>query len=331
MRFLITARIEDEGIQQLSQFGEVIQPQRGAGLFLLGGKKLIEALSGVDVFITEVDPLNDKVLEETPDLKCVVSCRGDPVNVDVAACTRRGIPVIHAPGRNADAVADLAVCLMIMLARKIPAAMALLREKTKPALLALKMARMFTELRGSELCEKTVGLVGLGAVGRAVAARLRPFGCRVVACDPYLDATVADGLGVRLVPLEELLASSDFVSLHTAVTEETRGMIGADQFARMKRGAFFINTARAALTDEDALAEALRSGHLSGAALDVFAKEPPPPDHPLLQLPNVIALPHIGGNTHEVPLHQTRIVVADVLRWLRGERPLHLANPEVWQ
>ncbi len=331
MRFLVTAGIEPEGIAELRRYGEVSYSGFREKLQMLAGKKLVEALAGVDVFITEIDPLNAKVLAETPDLKCVASCRGNPVNIDIPACTERGIPVIHAPGRNADAVADLAVCLMLMLARKIPRAMQLLHEPDRPGLLNPKMAKAFTEFRGVELWGKTVGLVGLGAVGRAVAARLRPFGCQVIAYDPYADAAAARGLGVELVSLDEMLSRSDFVSVHAAVTQETTGLIGAAEIAKMKRGAFFINTARAAITDEAALAAALESGHLAGAAFDVFAKEPPPPDHPLVKLPNVISLPHIGGNTEQVPIHQTRIVVGDVVRWLEGKRPLHLANPAVWR
>lgn len=330
MRFLVTAGIEPEGIAELQRHGEVIHSGFREKLQMLAGKKLIEALAGIDLFITEVDPLNAKVLAETPDLRCVASCRGNPVNIDVATCTERGIPVIYTPGRNADAVADLTVCLMLMLARKIPQAMQLLHEPDSSGFLNMKLAKAFTEFRGVELWEKTVGLIGLGAVGRAVAARLGPFGCRLVAYDPYAVADAAAALGVELASLDDLLARSDFISVHAAVTPETTGLIGPAEAARMKEGAFFINTARAAVTDEAALAAALESGRLAGAAFDVFAKEPPPPDHPLVRLPNVISLPHIGGNTEQVPIHQTRIVISDVVRWLEGKRPRNLANPAVW-
>lgn len=331
MRFLVTAGIVPEGVERLKRYGEVNYSYFGEKLQMLAGKKLVTALAGVDVFITEIDPLNAKVLEETPDLKCVASCRGNPVNIDIAACTRRGIPVIHAPGRNRDAVADLTICLMLMLARKIPEAMRLLHEDGKSGPFNMKMARAFTQFKGVELWEKTIGLIGFGAVGRAVAARLRPFGCKILAYDPYAEAEAAKALDVTLTSLDELLGQADFISLHAAVTQETQGMIGAQEVAKMKKGAYFINTARAALTDEEALARALESGHLSGAAFDVFSKEPPPPDHPLVRLPNVISLPHIGGNTQEIPEHQTQIVVGDIIRWIEGRRPMNLANPEVWR
>jgi autoinducer 2 (AI-2) kinase len=331
LKILVTAGIVPEGIETLKQYADVQYQYYGEKLQMLAGKKLVDALAGFDIFITEIDALNAKVLAETPDLKCVASCRGNPVNIDLPACTEHGIPVIHTPGRNCDAVADLAVGLMIMLGRKIPQAMTLLHEEDKPGMMNMKMARMFTELKGIEMWEKTVGLVGLGAVGRQVAARLRPFNARVIAFDPYCKPEVAESLGVRLVSLDDLLAQSDFVSVHAAVTPETTGLLKAEQFAKMKQGAYFINTARAAITDELALAEALKSGHLAGAALDVFVKEPPASDHPLLQLPNVIALPHIGGNTEQIPIHQSRIVVDDIVRFIKGERPHNLANPSAWK
>ncbi len=190
------------------------------------------------------------------------------------------------------------------------------------------MAQAFLEMKGNELWERTVGIVGLGAVGRGVAARLAPFEARILAYDPFVTAEQAGLPQVRMVSLEELLRESDIISLHAPVTDETTGMIGAAQLAMVKPGALFINTARPALVDEEALVQALRDKRLGGAAIDVFDPEPPPPDHPLLQFDNVIATPHIGGNTNQVVIHQSRIVTDDLVALFEGRAPRHVANPQ---
>jgi phosphoglycerate dehydrogenase-like enzyme len=330
MRILVTASLDDWGIERLSRYGQVSYEGFGEKKQLLAGRKLVRALEGFDVFVTEVDQVRARVLEQVDQLRVIACCRADPVNIDVAVATERGIPVVHAPGRNAQAVADLTLALMVMTLRHIPQAMDLLRQEGGPEGM-IKMAVAFFELKGSELGGKKVGIIGLGAVGCEVAKRLRGFDAKLIVYDPHVPSDVVEQYGARSVDLDTLLCEADVVTLHAALTEETRALLGQREFALMKPTARFINTARAELTDEEALYEALRDGRIGGAALDVFGQEPPPPDYPLLQLPNVIATPHIGGNTYEIPVHQSRIVVSDLERLFRGERPLHIVNPGALQ
>ncbi|HLG92841.1 MAG TPA: NAD(P)-dependent oxidoreductase, partial [Acidimicrobiales bacterium] len=250
-------------------------------------------------------------------LLALASARGDPNNVDVAGATAAGIPVLRAPGRNADAVAEMTLALLFAVRRHVVRADQdvrsgnTYRDGTIP----------YQRFRAWELAGRTAGLVGLGAVGRATRWRLQGIGMEVVAHDPYSPEATHS--------LEELLAVSDVVSMHATVTPETKGMIGADQFARMKDGAMFINTARAMLHDTDALVDALRSGKLAGAGLDHFEGEHLPSDHPLAAMPNVVLTPHIGGATFDTEARQSSMIADDIERLLHGQQPVHIVNPEV--
>ena len=327
---LVTAAMDDEGLAALRQLGEVRYESFREHLRLLAGEDLVEALAGVQVFITEVDAVDAEVLSKAPSLRVVASCRGNAVNVDIDACTAHGVLVLTTPARNADAVADLTVAFMLSLARNLPQAMQFLHQPGEEGDVG-RMGRAFEGLKGHELRRKTIGIVGLGAVGQRVAKRLQPFGAHVVSYDPFLSTEKALLLDIESVSLEQLLVKSDFVTLHAAVTDESRALLGPAEIAKMKRGAYLINTARAALVDQTALVAALKDGHLAGAAVDVFPIEPPASDHPLLQLANVIATPHVGGNTFEVSSHQGAIVAADLAELLRGQRPHNLANRETFE
>jgi D-3-phosphoglycerate dehydrogenase len=329
MRALITASFDPAAKARLAKHMDIVHEDwKDKQSIWFDGAAFAKHIAevGADVLVVEADLVHAEVLESVP-IKMIGCCRGEPVNIDLELATRLGIPVFHTPGRNADAVADLTLAFMLGLARHLPAIEATYRggeaQKIEQAADYLKMYTRFT---GIELGGRTVGLVGLGAVGREVAARVLPFKARVLAYDPYVTAPPA---GVTMSALEPLLREADFVSMHAPVTAETHGLLSAERLALMKPTSYFVNTARAALTDENALYELLRSGKIAGAALDVLAEEPLQPGNRFLALPNVVVTPHIGGATVDVTRHQSDIVVDAMEAYLRGERPRWIANPAV--
>ncbi|MGQ9476226.1 MAG: NAD(P)-dependent oxidoreductase [Actinomycetota bacterium] len=329
-RALVTAVMDEESLACLFRYCEVdYRPWRRDMRIYPGGEELASALSGYHILVTEMDVVDFQALDRSPDLRAVVVCRGNPVNVDLESATAFGIPVVWTPGRNADAVADLTVAFMIMLARKLQGASRFLREGNVRAGDLSRMAEAYTKFEGKELWRKTVGVIGLGEVGRRVALRVRPFGARTLFYDPGVGEEEGALYHAEKVSFEKLLAESDFITLHAPKSEATRSMMNREVFAAMKEGSFFINTSRASLVDHEALLEALQSGRLAGAALDVFPQEPPPSDHPLLRLEKVIATPHIGGDTVDVSAHQGAVAVEQLEKLLCGGKPDHLLNPEV--
>jgi len=270
---------------------------------------------GATILVCEGDRVGPITLDQP--LLVVGSTRGDPNNVDIAAATARRIPVLNAPGRNADAVAELTVGLLLAAARGIVPA----DRDVRAGDIYKDGSIPYQRFRGWEVNGRTAGLIGYGAIGRAVAWRLQGLGMAVIAHDPYApDATHS---------LDEVLEQADVVSMHAPVTPDTAGMIGAKQFAQMKDGAIFLNAARAALHDVDALVEALQSGHLAAAGLDHFEGERLAPDAPLALLPNVVLTPHIGGASYNTEANHALMMGEGIAALLRGERPAHCVNPEV--
>ena len=262
------------------------------------------------------------LLQRAPNL-LIVSSNGagfDPV--DVEACTAAGVLVVNQSGGNAHSVAEHALGMLLTLSKRIIEADRALRRDPD----VNRNALIGTEAQG-----KTIGIVGLGNVGRRIAELCKGLlGMKVLAYDPYLTATEMAARGAEKVELDEVLCRSDYVSINCPLTKESRGMIGAREFAAMQPHAFFITTARGFIHDEAALLEALRNKSIAGAGLDVWSKEPPPPDHPLLQFDNVLASPHTAGVTREARANMGRIAAEQMLDTLDGKRPARLINPEAW-
>jgi D-3-phosphoglycerate dehydrogenase len=318
-RALVTAPLRGDGLEKLRRLADVVYDPwiDQKPLRIYTAEQLAERISsvGADLVVVESDSVGGPVFELG--LRAIASTRGDPNNVDVAGATAAGIPVLFTPARNADAVAEMTLALLFAATRHVLAADAdvragqVFRDGTIP----------YQRFRAWEIAGSTAGLVGLGAVGRAVKWRLSGLGVRVIACDPYNDDAQHS--------LDELLAEADIVSLHAPVTDDTVAMIGAKQFTAMRDGVVFLNTARAQLHHTDALVDALRSGKVAAAGLDHFVGEWLPVDHPLTGMPNVVLTPHIGGATWNTEARQALMVADDLEALLSGGKPVHIVNPEV--
>jgi D-3-phosphoglycerate dehydrogenase / 2-oxoglutarate reductase len=265
---------------------------------------------------------NERLLRRCPDLLCVSSTGAGYDTVDVDACTRAGVAVVSQIGGNSAAVAEMTIGLMLAVSRRIV-------ESDRK----LHAQRGFSResLMGHDIGGKVLGIVGIGHAGSRTAALATAFGMRVLAVDPYLAPEEIRRRGAEPADLDTLLRLSDIVSLHCPRDKATLNLFDAKRFAQMKRGALFISTARGGIHDEAALTQALTSGHLAGAGLDVWNEEPPSLDHPLLALDNVVATFHTAGVSHEGRRNVAAMAADQVIQLLRGEHPARLVNPEVWE
>ncbi len=294
-----------------------------------------------EVAVVELEPMTERVITAAaPELRLIACSRATPTNINLAACSHHGVLVTNAPGRNANAVVEMTLGLILCLARFIPQTHHEIRCRRltlppgtpvdrKDILwqhpdLVLNPYRLY---RGIEVEGRRLGLVGFGIISRLLSPKAAALGLEIISYDPFVAAEEMANYGVaKAESLDDLLAAADFVSLHAKPTPKTLGMIGAAEFARMKPDAYFINTSRGALVDQDALVQALRDRRIAGAALDVYDYEPQYHDSPLLELDNLILTPHIGGATKDVTRHQSRILEANIVAYLSGVTPPNLAS-----
>ena len=310
MKILIAEPLSTAGI-------ELLQSQAGWNTVVSNPKEYARHLADTDALVVRsAVQVNADVLAKAPKLRVIGRAGVGVDNVDLDAATDAGVLVMNTPGGNAASVAEHAMAVMLSMARHITQASASTRagkwEKKK--------------FLGSELRGKTLGIVGLGSIGREVVKRARAFEMRLVARDPYVTSQIAQDLGVELVSLDDLYAASDYITLHVSLTPETEHMLSREAFAKMKPGVRIVNCARGELVEDAALREAIESGRVAGAALDVFATEPPPSGYPLFALDSVIATPHIGGSTEEAQEIVGVRIAEQIVEYLKSGVAINAVN-----
>lgn len=315
---LLAEPIHPDAVEFLAREAEVV------GALGLSPEAFERELADADAIIVRLAPVSAELFQRARKLTVVAKHGVGIDNIDVSAATEAGIPVVFAPDTSTEAVAEFAVMQMLRLARNV--------HSPEEELRAGHFSEARRRARGSELRGKVLGVIGLGRIGLRVAEICAGgFEMRVLAHDPYLAPRAATGRPIEVLEeLDTLLRAADFVSIHVPLSDETRGLIGTRELGFLKRRTYLINCSRGGVVDEEALAAALRRGAVAGAAVDVFAEEPPGVGHPLLDLDNVLLTPHIAGSTEESLRATAMSVAEEVLRALRGERPLNIANEEVW-
>ncbi len=312
-RVLIADKVAREAAAVLAEAGFEVESRPG-----LSEEALVEAVPPFHaMLVRSAVKVTARVIAAATNLKVVGRAGAGVDNIDVPAATARGVLVMNVPGGNSVTAAEHTLALIFAAARHVPQAVASLKAGQ------WERGRFV----GRELTGKTLGVVGYGAVGRIVADRALGLRMRVVAYDPLVPSFVMEGAGVRPArDLDDLLASSDVVSLHVPLNDQTRNLLDRDAIRRMKPGAMLVNCARGGLVDEAALVEALNDGHVAAAAMDVWSPEPPPPDHPLLAHPNVVATPHLGASTREAQVRVAEAVAIQVRDYLLHGRKVGAVN-----
>ena len=347
MNVLITSNFTESGIERLTELGfdvifDPIETRDGR----MPVDTLTQRLEGVDIFISGFEGVPAELMDAADDLKLIACPRGGPeASVDISAATDRGIPVLYAPGRNAETVADHTMGLLLAATRNIAQAHHRLRMgrdtgtpqedaaaggEREDVTWGIGSESPYTTLRGPELRDRTIGIVGFSRIGRRVAKRAGDgFGMDVRAYDPFVDHVEMEPFQVdKVTDVQSLCQQSDVVSLHAAVAPGSRNMIGPAEFAAMPDDGYFVNTARAALIEDGALIEALRTDEIQAAALDVYPEEPIAEDNPLLEMENVVTTPHIASASQDVIERHSELTVNDITALLNDEQPMHVVNPE---
>ncbi len=322
MKAFVSAQMTQEGLQKLAEYAEIKLGGWGHTGKKLTPEELVREAEDCDIMVICYEEINDYVLDHLPNIKFIACSRGGVENVDKEAVRRHQVFVTSSPGRNANAVAELTVGLMIDISRHI--------SKTHYYIMSQQWDKVpwdiagktsFKTFDGYELQGKTVGLIGYGAIGRRVGRLLSGFDVHLIAYDPFLKEWPE---GVESVSFDELLEKADIVSLHCKLSKKTKGILSEEAISKMKSGSVLINTARGALVNEEALIRALKAHKIGGAALDAQIHEPMLHDSELLQLDNVVLTPHIGGASRDIIAQQTKILLEDIVAYFETGKPIHV-------
>lgn len=338
---IVTAGIVEEYLDKLRECCDVKVTGWIKTGVLMNETELEEELKDADIFIVGYEAVSKNLLKRLKNLKVIACTRANPVNIDCNAAAELGIPVIYTPGRNANSAAEFTMGLMISEVRHIARAYHALKmgryvgdpveninnyQDKEDVVWDLSGESPYKNFKGFELSGRTIGFIGLGNIAVRLVKMCKAFEMNLISYDPYCSEEKAKDLGVKLVSLNELLETADFVSVNCKVSTETKGLIGEEQFRMMKPTSYLINTARASIIQQDALINALVNKKIAGAALDVYWDEPIPANHPLLKLDNVTLTPHLAGASKDVPARHSQMVVEDILRWIKGEKPERVFN-----
>jgi len=325
MKVYLGEVIHPDAVALLEKHAQVVRPKDHSR------QAYLEALKEVDGMVARKVNVGAEEMDRAPRMKIIARHGVGLDSVDLDEATRRGILVTNTPGANRESVAELALSFMLALARRIPQAQKAMANMPKGDIGIFSALLKQYSLTGIDLEGKSLGIIGTGRIGSTVARKcIAAFDMKVKGYDPYVSSEVMKSFGVeRVERLEDMLPKIDFLTVHCPLTEETKGMVGKKELARMKKGAYVVNTARGGIVNEKALLEALNSGHIAAAALDAWEVEPPDPKDPLLNHPQVIGTPHYAGTTEESLYRVGIAAVEEVLRVLRGEPPKYPVNPEV--